>query len=91
MVTIVLLQEKIFILFKKKKVFLLKVEQQGCSSLSVLPFRNDVIEDNDTGSSENTGDCSEVLVCTDLDSEAMKHGTATEEEESVQVRRASCV
>ncbi|XP_075020753.1 protein FAM13B isoform X2 [Calonectris borealis] len=47
--------------------------------------QNDVIEDNDTGSSENTGDCSEVLVCTDLDSEAMKHGTVTEEEESVQV------
>uniref|UniRef100_A0A663MWX7 Protein FAM13B n=1 Tax=Athene cunicularia TaxID=194338 RepID=A0A663MWX7_ATHCN len=46
--------------------------------------RNDVIEDNDTGSSENTGDCSEVLVCTDLDSEAMKHDTVTEEEESVQ-------
>uniref|UniRef100_A0A672U3N5 Protein FAM13B n=1 Tax=Strigops habroptila TaxID=2489341 RepID=A0A672U3N5_STRHB len=48
--------------------------------------QNDVIEDNDTGSSENTGDCSEVLVCTDLDSEAMKHDTVTEEEESVQVR-----
>ncbi|KAM6116449.1 protein FAM13B [Pterocles gutturalis] len=47
--------------------------------------QNDVIEDNDTGSSENTGDCSEVLVCTELDSEAMKHGTVTEEEESVQV------
>ncbi|XP_009889783.1 PREDICTED: protein FAM13B [Charadrius vociferus] len=46
--------------------------------------QNDVIEDNDTGSSENTGDCSEVLVCTDLDSEAMKHDTVTEEEESVQ-------
>uniref|UniRef100_A0A8C5NRF5 Protein FAM13B n=1 Tax=Junco hyemalis TaxID=40217 RepID=A0A8C5NRF5_JUNHY len=46
--------------------------------------QNDVIEDNDTGSSENTGDCSEVLVCTDLDSEAMKHGTVTEEEESIQ-------
>uniref|UniRef100_A0A672U4P8 Protein FAM13B n=1 Tax=Strigops habroptila TaxID=2489341 RepID=A0A672U4P8_STRHB len=54
--------------------------------------RNDVIEDNDTGSSENTGDCSEVLVCTDLDSEAMKHDTVTEEEESVQVRGgASCI
>ncbi|KFR04402.1 Protein FAM13B [Nipponia nippon] len=54
--------------------------------------QNDVIEDNDTGSSENTGDCSEVLVCTDLDSEAMKHDTVTEEEESVQVRqRASCL
>ncbi|KFQ51573.1 Protein FAM13B [Nestor notabilis] len=54
--------------------------------------QNDVIEDNDTGSSENTGGCSEVLVCTDLDSEAMKHGTVTEEEESVQVRgRASCL
>ncbi|XP_049685294.1 protein FAM13B isoform X3 [Accipiter gentilis] len=47
--------------------------------------QNDVIEDNDTGSSENTGDCSEVLVCTDLDSEAMKHDTVTEAEESVQV------
>ncbi|XP_051486946.1 protein FAM13B isoform X3 [Apus apus] len=47
--------------------------------------QNDVIEDNDTGSSENTGDCSEVLVCTDLDSEAMKHDTVTEEEESIQV------
>ncbi|KFQ65794.1 Protein FAM13B [Pelecanus crispus] len=47
--------------------------------------QNDVIEDNDTGSSENRGDCSEVLVCTDLDSEAMKHDTVTEEEESVQV------
>uniref|UniRef100_A0A8C0HQH6 Protein FAM13B n=1 Tax=Buteo japonicus TaxID=224669 RepID=A0A8C0HQH6_9AVES len=56
------------------------------TSLSVRIFRNDVIEDNDTGSSENTGDCSEVLVCTDLDSEAMKHDTVTEEEESVQVR-----
>ncbi|KFV89567.1 Protein FAM13B, partial [Fulmarus glacialis] len=54
--------------------------------------QNDVIEDNDTGSSENTGDCSEVLVCTDLDSEAMKRDTVTEEEESVQVRgRASCL
>ncbi|XP_035416599.1 protein FAM13B isoform X4 [Cygnus atratus] len=47
--------------------------------------QNDVIEDNDTGSSENTGGCSEVLVSTDLDSEAMKHDTVTEEEESVQV------
>ncbi|KAM6249381.1 protein FAM13B isoform 3-T4 [Spheniscus humboldti] len=47
--------------------------------------QNDVNEDNDTGSSENTGGCSEVLVCTDLDSEAMKHDTVTEEEESVQV------
>ncbi|KFU83905.1 Protein FAM13B [Chaetura pelagica] len=54
--------------------------------------QNDVIEDNDTGSSENTGDCSEVLVCTDLDSEAMKHDTVTEEEESIQVRgRAFCL
>lgn len=60
-------------------------------SLSVCIFRNDVIEDNDTGSSENTGDCSEVLVCTDLDSEAMKHDTVTEEE-SIQVRgRVSCI
>ncbi|XP_061858169.1 protein FAM13B isoform X2 [Colius striatus] len=47
--------------------------------------QNDVIEDNDTGSNENTGDCSEVLVCTDLDSEAMKHDTVTEGEESIQV------
>ncbi|XP_041253975.1 protein FAM13B isoform X3 [Onychostruthus taczanowskii] len=47
--------------------------------------QNDVIEDNDTGSIENTGDCSEVLVCTDLDSEAMKHDTVTEEEESIQI------
>ncbi|XP_027591856.1 protein FAM13B isoform X3 [Pipra filicauda] len=47
--------------------------------------QNDVIEDNDTGSSENTGDCSEVLVCTDLGSEAMKHDTVTGEEESIQV------
>ncbi|XP_040428958.1 protein FAM13B isoform X4 [Cygnus olor] len=47
--------------------------------------QNDVIEDNDTGSSENTGGCSEVLVSTDLDSEAMKHDTVTEEEEGVQV------
>ncbi|XP_027748278.1 protein FAM13B isoform X4 [Empidonax traillii] len=47
--------------------------------------QNDVIEGNDTGSSENTGDCSEVLVCTDLDSEAMKHETGTGEEESIQV------
>ncbi|XP_075622406.1 protein FAM13B isoform X2 [Balearica regulorum gibbericeps] len=47
--------------------------------------QNEVIDDNDTGSSENTGDCSEILVCTDLDSEAMKHDTVTEEEENVQV------
>ncbi|KFZ53163.1 Protein FAM13B, partial [Podiceps cristatus] len=54
--------------------------------------QNDVIEDNDTGSSEKTGNCSEVLVCTDLDSEAMKHDTVTEEEESIQVRgRALCL
>ncbi|NXX01531.1 FA13B protein, partial [Larus smithsonianus] len=66
----------------------------GCNNEAKNPSRdeegsnnqNDVIEDNDTGSSENTGDCSEVLVCTDLDSEAMKHDTVTEEEESVQVR-----
>ncbi|KAM7100806.1 protein FAM13B isoform X3 [Mycteria americana] len=65
----------------------------GCNNEAKNPSRdeegsnnqNDVIEDNDTGSSENTGDCSEVLVCTDLDSEAMKHDTVTEEEESVQV------
>ncbi|KFZ53753.1 Protein FAM13B [Antrostomus carolinensis] len=64
----------------------------GCNSEAKNPSgdeegsnnQNDVIEDNDTGSSENTGDCSEVLVCTDLDSEAMKHDTVTEEEESVQ-------
>ncbi|XP_031454222.1 protein FAM13B isoform X1 [Phasianus colchicus] len=47
--------------------------------------QNDVIENNDIGSSENTGDCSEVLVSTDLGSEDMKHDTVTEEEESVQV------
>ncbi|KAM6408728.1 protein FAM13B isoform 3-T3 [Rhynochetos jubatus] len=47
--------------------------------------QNEVIEDNDTGSSENTGGCSGVLICTDLDSEAIKHDTVTEEEESVQV------
>lgn len=58
----------------------------------MLLLRNDVNEDNDTGSSENAGDCSEVLGCTDVDSEAMKHDTVTEEEESIQVReRASCV
>lgn len=38
------------------------------------------------------GDCSEVLVGTDLGSEDMKRDTVTEEEESVQVRgRASCI
>ncbi|KFP57276.1 Protein FAM13B [Cariama cristata] len=72
----------------------------GCNNEAKNPSRdeegsnnqNDVIEDNDAGSSENTGDCSEVLVCTDVDSEAMKHDTVTEEEESVQVRgRASCL
>ncbi|XP_074694223.1 protein FAM13B isoform X2 [Strix aluco] len=65
----------------------------GCNSEAKNPSgdeegsnnQNEVIEDNDTGSSENTADCSEVLVCTDLDSEAMKHDTLTEEEESVQV------
>ncbi|XP_068264834.1 protein FAM13B isoform X2 [Nyctibius grandis] len=65
----------------------------GCNSEAKNPSgdeggsnnQNDVIEDNDTGSSENTGHCSEVLVCTDLDSEATKHDTVTEEEESVQV------
>ncbi|XP_010182167.1 PREDICTED: protein FAM13B isoform X1 [Mesitornis unicolor] len=65
----------------------------GCNSEAKNPSgdeegsnnQNDVTEDNDTGSNENTGDCSEVLVCTDLDSEAMKHDTVTEEEESVQV------
>ncbi|XP_062443085.1 protein FAM13B isoform X2 [Rhea pennata] len=46
---------------------------------------NDVIEDNDIGSNKNTGDCSEILVSTNLDSEAMKHDTVTEEEESLQV------
>ncbi|XP_074739367.1 protein FAM13B isoform X2 [Strix uralensis] len=64
----------------------------GCNSEAKNPSgdeegsnnQNEVIEDNDTGSSENTADCSEVLVCTDLDSEAMKHDTLTEEEESVQ-------
>ncbi|XP_010145797.1 PREDICTED: protein FAM13B isoform X2 [Eurypyga helias] len=65
----------------------------GCDSDAKNPIgdeegsnnQNDVIEDNDTGSSENTGGCSGVLICTDLDSEAMKHDTVTEEEESVQV------
>ncbi|XP_054024640.1 protein FAM13B isoform X2 [Dryobates pubescens] len=47
--------------------------------------QNDVNEDNDTGSSENTADCPEVLGCTDVDSEAMKQDTVTEEEESIQV------
>ncbi|XP_064018227.1 protein FAM13B isoform X3 [Pogoniulus pusillus] len=47
--------------------------------------QNDVNEDNDTGSSENAGDCSEVLGCTDVDGEAMKRDTVTEEEESIQV------
>ncbi|XP_015731163.1 protein FAM13B isoform X2 [Coturnix japonica] len=47
--------------------------------------QNDVIENNGVGSSENTGDCSEVLVSTDLGSEDMKHDTVTEEEESIQV------
>ncbi|XP_009867321.1 PREDICTED: protein FAM13B isoform X2 [Apaloderma vittatum] len=65
----------------------------GCNSEAKNPSgdeegsnnQNDVIEDNDTGSSENTGGCSEVLVCTELDSEAMKHDTVSEEEESIQV------
>uniref|UniRef100_A0A674HKW4 Protein FAM13B n=1 Tax=Taeniopygia guttata TaxID=59729 RepID=A0A674HKW4_TAEGU len=68
-------------------------QQLGCNSETKNPSgdeegsnnQNDVIEDNDTGSSENTGDCSEVLVCTDLDSEAMKHDGVTEEEESIQI------
>ncbi|NXO66207.1 FA13B protein, partial [Phainopepla nitens] len=78
------------------------IQQQrlGCNNETKNPSgdeegsnnQNDVIEDNDTGSSENTGDCSEVLVCTDLDSEAMKHDTVTEEEESIQVRgKVSCL
>uniref|UniRef100_A0A8C3NUE9 Protein FAM13B n=1 Tax=Cyanoderma ruficeps TaxID=181631 RepID=A0A8C3NUE9_9PASS len=71
------------------------IQQQrlGCNNETKNPSgdeegsnnQNDVIEDNDTGSSENTGDCSEVLVCTDLDSEATKHDTVTEEEESIQI------
>ncbi|XP_009958788.1 PREDICTED: protein FAM13B isoform X1 [Leptosomus discolor] len=71
------------------------IQQQrlGCNNEAKNPSgdeegsnnQNDVIEDNDAGSSENTGDCSEVLVCTDLDSAVMKHDTVTEEEESVQV------
>ncbi|XP_030911029.1 protein FAM13B isoform X3 [Geospiza fortis] len=71
------------------------IQQQrlGCNNETKNPSgdeegsnnQNDVIEDNDTGSSENTGECSEVLVCTDLDSEAMKHDTVTEEEESIQI------
>lgn len=47
--------------------------------------QNDVIENNDIGSSENVEDCSEVSVSTDLGNEDMKHDTVTEEEESVQV------
>uniref|UniRef100_A0A803VMR6 Protein FAM13B n=1 Tax=Ficedula albicollis TaxID=59894 RepID=A0A803VMR6_FICAL len=71
------------------------IQQQrlGCNNETKNPSgdeegsnnQNDVIEDNDTGSSENTGDCSEVLVCTDLDSETIKHDTVTEEEESIQI------
>ncbi|XP_058704398.1 protein FAM13B isoform X6 [Poecile atricapillus] len=71
------------------------IQQQrlGCNNETKNPSgdeegsnnQNDVIEGNDTGSSENTGSCSEVLVCTDLDSEAMKHDTVTEEEESIQI------
>ncbi|XP_056358073.1 protein FAM13B isoform X5 [Oenanthe melanoleuca] len=70
------------------------IQQQrlGCNNETKNPSgdeegsnnQNDVSEDNDTGSSENTGDCSEV-VCTDLDSEAIKHDTVTEEEESIQI------
>lgn len=47
--------------------------------------QNDVIENNDIGSSENVEDCSEVSVSTDLGNEDMKLDTVTEEEESVQV------
>lgn len=47
--------------------------------------QNDVIENNDIGSSENVEDCSEVSVSTDLGNEDMKRDTVTEEEESVQV------
>lgn len=47
--------------------------------------QNDVIENNDIGSSENVEDCYEVSVSTDLGNEDMKHDTVTEEEESVQV------
>ncbi|XP_025957733.1 protein FAM13B isoform X2 [Dromaius novaehollandiae] len=65
----------------------------GCNNEAKNPNRdeegsnnqNDVIEDNDIGSSKNTGDCSETLVSTNSDSEAMKHDTVTEEEESLQV------
>ncbi|XP_032928802.1 protein FAM13B isoform X2 [Catharus ustulatus] len=71
----------------------LQQQRLGCNNGTKNPSgdeegsnnQNDVIEDNDTGSSENTGDCSEVLVCTDLDSEAIKHDTVTEEEESIQI------
>nr|XP_013801431.1 PREDICTED: protein FAM13B isoform X1 [Apteryx mantelli mantelli] len=64
----------------------------GCNNEAKNPNRdeegsnnqNDVIEDNDIGSSKNTGDCSEILVSTNLDSEAVKHDTVTEEEESLQ-------
>lgn len=47
--------------------------------------QNDVIENNDIGSSENVEDCYEVSVSTDLGNEDMKRDTVTEEEESVQV------
>uniref|UniRef100_A0A8B9PRJ0 Protein FAM13B n=1 Tax=Apteryx owenii TaxID=8824 RepID=A0A8B9PRJ0_APTOW len=65
----------------------------GCNNEAKNPNRdeegsnnqNDVIEDNDIGSSKNSGDCSEILVSTNLDSEAVKHDTVTEEEESLQV------
>ncbi|XP_068815450.1 protein FAM13B isoform X4 [Struthio camelus] len=67
-------------------------QKSGCNNEAKNPNRDeegsnnqsDVIEDNDIGGSKNTGECSEILVSTNLDSEAMKR-TVTEEEESLQV------
>ncbi|KAM8799042.1 protein FAM13B [Eudromia elegans] len=47
--------------------------------------QNDVIEDNDVGSSKNPGDSPEILVSTNVDSAVLKQDTVTEEEESLQV------
>ncbi|KGL84394.1 Protein FAM13B [Tinamus guttatus] len=48
--------------------------------------QNDVIEDNDVGSSKSTGGSSEILVSTDVDGAVLKGDAVTEEEESLQVR-----
>ncbi|XP_010223321.1 PREDICTED: protein FAM13B isoform X2 [Tinamus guttatus] len=47
--------------------------------------QNDVIEDNDVGSSKSTGGSSEILVSTDVDGAVLKGDAVTEEEESLQV------